>query len=512
MKNMKLVVRVVGTLGLVGCAVLSSPLALAEDGVWYGGGSMGQTWSKIDDARITNQLLGAGFTSTTISSDNSDIGYKLFGGYKYNENIAFEGGYFNLGKFAYTATTAGPAGTMNGNIKLDGINLDGIFSLPISGGYFPFKGKLSVFSRIGLQYADARDNFSGTGAVTLLTNPSPYKRELSYKYGLGMQYDFNESLGMRAEAERYRINDAIGNHGDINMFSLGLVYRFGKKQCPVATPAHISAAAPVMVVMPVVVPVKVKTQQYCSILDFTFEIKQDEMQREEKEKLGVLGTFMKKYPDTTALIEGHTDNVGAADYNMALSERRAQSVVTYMIDTFKIDPSRLTAVGYGETRPINGNNTREERQENRRINAVVACAPDIAGLKVAADRLTMALEIQFEPHSAEIDPTYAPQLQTVANFMNGNPTVTATVEGFAGRFLGVGSERETVSPEEAMTLSEQRAQAVVDYLVNELGIPRARLSTAAFGSTRRVSYGTTLDDQQQNRRINIIYNYQPAAK
>lgn len=509
MKNIKRVVRAVGTLGLVGCAVMASPLALAENGVWYGGGSMGPSWSKIDDARISNQLIGAGFTSNTISSENKDFGYKLFGGYKYNENIAFEAGYFNLGKFAYTATTAGPAGTMSGNIKLDGVNLDTVFSLPIFGGYLPLDGKLFVFSRLGLQYAEARDQFGSTGAVTLLTDPNPGKRELGYKYGLGVQYDFNRAWGMRAEAERFRVNDAVGTRGDINLFTLGLVYRFKKTPRPVPLAAAcIPAAAPIMVV----VPVKVKNQRYCSILDFTFEIKQDEMQREEKEKLAVLGTYMKKYPETTAVIEGHTDNVGQPEFNQNLSQRRAESVVAYMIDNQKIEASRLTAVGYGETRPINGNNTREERQENRRINAVVACATDVAGLKVAADRLTMALEIQFDPYEHTVAPEYADQLTVVANFMNANPSVTATVEGFAGKTSGEGADREAVSADEAMEISSQRAQSVVNYLVDNLGISRTRLSTAAFGNTRRVAYGTTLEDQQADRRVNIIYNYQDQAK
>ena len=52
------------------------------------------------------------------------------------------------------------------------------------------------------------------------------------------------------------------------------------------------------------------TQRYCSILDVQFEINRHEIRREDKEKLAVVGTFLRKYTDTTAVIEGHTDNVG----------------------------------------------------------------------------------------------------------------------------------------------------------------------------------------------------------
>ncbi len=53
------------------------------------------------------------------------------------------------------------------------------------------------------------------------------------------------------------------------------------------------------------VPEPVQTERYCSILDIEFEINNDEMQREEKDKLKVLGVFLTKYPNTTAVIEGH---------------------------------------------------------------------------------------------------------------------------------------------------------------------------------------------------------------
>jgi Outer membrane protein and related peptidoglycan-associated (lipo)proteins len=81
--------------------------------------------------------------------------------------------------------------------------------------------------------------------------------------------------------------------------------------------------------------------------------------------------FMKEFPDTTAAIEGHTDNVASAAYNQKLSEKRANSVRQYIIDKFGIDGSRLTATGYGMTKPIASNDTEEGRQKNRRVQAVI---------------------------------------------------------------------------------------------------------------------------------------------
>src|SRR5665647_3930276 len=115
--------RASGTLGLAALAVIASPFAVAEDSSWYGGVNIGQSRATIDDARITSGLLGQGAASTSITDDNRDTGYKLFGGYKINRNFAVEGGYFDLGRFGFTATTVPPGtGTLSGTIKLKGLN------------------------------------------------------------------------------------------------------------------------------------------------------------------------------------------------------------------------------------------------------------------------------------------------------------------------------------------------------------------------------------------------------
>ena len=69
-------------------------------------------------------------------------------------------------------------------------------------------------------------------------------------------------------------------------------------------------------------------------------------------------------------IEGHADNVGGDAYNQSLSERRAESVVQYLAARLGIEPERLLAVGYGESRPIDDNQTDEGRQKNRRVQIV----------------------------------------------------------------------------------------------------------------------------------------------
>jgi len=493
-KNMQRVARTVGALGLLGCAVVNSPLAAADDSRWYVGGNIGESRAHIDDKRITSGLLGSGFATTSMTDDDHHFAYKFFGGLKLNKNFALEAGYFDLGKFGFTSNTV-PAGTLSGDIKIKGLNFDVV-------GFLPVAEKFSVFGRIGLQYAQAKDSFSGTGAVTV-ANSSPSKNAGNYKIGVGVQYDFTPSLGLRGEFERYRINDAVGNRGDVEMASVGLVYMFGadkpaparRAETPPAPPPVQRAAAPVLVIVPVM-----RTQQYCSILDIQFEIAEDEIQRESKEKLAVLGTFMKKYPDTWAVIEGHTDEVGTEEENMKLSQRRAQSVVDYLVSSQGIARSRLSAVGYGETRPMADNRTEEGKRANRRIHAVIACATDIEGLKVVPARVTMALDMEYDINKADVRPQYREELRRVADFMKANPRVTATVEGHTANL-------QSTTPQQEREMAQRRAQNVVNYLVDNFGIARSRLSAEGYGATRRYAYNTSLEGQRENRRVNIIINY-----
>lgn len=260
-------------------------------------------------------------------------------------------------------------------------------------------------------------------------------------------------------------------------------------------PASFVAAEPALVV----VPVPARTEEYCAILDIQFEIDQDEIQREAKENLAVLATFMKKYPDTSAVIEGHTDDVGTDEYNMKLSQRRADSVVDYLVHSLGIAPSRLTAVGYGETRPLADNASEEGKRQNRRIDTVIGCVTDIAGLRVVPARVTMAMQIEFDRNQADVKPEYSGDLRKVAEFMADNPSVTATVEGHTGNLQG--------TPEEAMDISRRRAQNVVNALVDNFGVARSRLAAEGFGQTRRFAYNTSQEGRQENRRVNVIFNF-----
>ncbi len=343
---MKLV-KTSGMLGLAAFAALISPYAMADDSGWYGGANVGRSLATIDDARITSGLGAAGLTTTSISDRDRDTGYKIFGGYQLHKNFAIEGGYFDLGKFGFTATTV-PAGTLNGNIRLKGLNLDAV-------GILPINEKLSALGRVGLNYAQAKDSFSGTGAVNV-TNPNPSKSGTNYKLGLGLQYAFTEALGIRAEVERYRVNDAIGNKGHIDLVSVGLVYRFGGKT-PTPVPRALApepvviAAAPEPVVVPPPPPPPAPMKVTFSA-DSLFDFDKSNVKPAGKQALDKLAGDLRGAQYDAIQVTGHTDRIGSHAYNLKLSTRRAEAVSAYLVESAAIPAGKITAKGVDGANPV----------------------------------------------------------------------------------------------------------------------------------------------------------------
>jgi outer membrane protein OmpA-like peptidoglycan-associated protein len=101
-----------------------------------------------------------------------------------------------------------------------------------------------------------------------------------------------------------------------------------------------------------------------------FDSNSSELTPGTRTNLNALSTILKKYDDTAIVIEGHTDNVGEARYNQTLSEKRAYRVESYLA-TQSISTSRVTAKGFGEQQPLNGNLNETERQINRRVEVAI---------------------------------------------------------------------------------------------------------------------------------------------
>jgi OmpA-OmpF porin, OOP family len=336
------------TLGLLALAALSSPLAIAQDAGWYGGANVGRSLATIDDARITSGLLSNSLATSSIADRDRSHGFKIFGGYQINPNFSIEGGYFDLGKFGYTATTV-PAGTLNGDIKVKGLNLDLVGTVPVT-------DKFSAFGRAGLNYAQAKDSFTSTGAVRV-TNANPSKSGTNYKFGLGVQYAINDALAVRGEAERYRVNDAVGNKGHIDLLSVGLIYRFGAKAQAPAARAVAPALAPVPEIVAATPPASPppppapRVEKYTVSATELFAFDSAQL-KPQQAKLDEIATALQgDSAVNNVVITGYADRIGSPQYNQKLSERRAAAVKTYLSGK-GIESNRLKAEGKGEANPV----------------------------------------------------------------------------------------------------------------------------------------------------------------
>ena len=88
-------------------------------------------------------------------------------------------------------------------------------------------------------------------------------------------------------------------------------------------------------------------------------------------KFAEFADFLKRYPKATAVVEGHTSIVGTAAYNQMLSQKRAEAVKALLISRYGAPADRITALGFGESQPVNLGNTAAAHRENRRIIGVV---------------------------------------------------------------------------------------------------------------------------------------------
>jgi OmpA-OmpF porin, OOP family len=380
------IARAIGMMAtLATVAVTLSPTAFADDADagWYVGFNAGQSRATIDDGRIAAGLLGDGFTTTSINDDNSHFGFKVFGGYEFNRYFSLEGGYFNLGQFGFTADTI-PAGSLHGDLKLQGGNIDLVGSLPLG-------DKFSLFARAGLNYAEAKDSFIGTGSVTVI-DPSPQKSAANYKFGVGAEYDFTRSVGIRIEAERYRIDDAVGNKGDIDLYSLGLVYKFGRTAPPPPVVTRELAAAPVAAPPPPPPPPPpappIRTRVSFSA-DSLFDFGKDTVRPAGKQALDEFAAQLKGAQFEVIRVTGYTDRIGSQAYNIALSTRRAEAVKSYLVETAGIPADKITARGADGEAPVT---KPDECRGQQRTAKLIACLqPDRrVDVEVVGSRLQAA--------------------------------------------------------------------------------------------------------------------------
>jgi OmpA-OmpF porin, OOP family len=364
-------------LSILSLAMLACPWAQADEpfvnpdwanSAWYIGAGVGGSRATIDQERLTRALNDGGATNVAIDANERSTGYKIMLGKQLSRNFALEGGYFDLGKFGFDATRA-PPGTLSGNVNFRGLDLDLLAQMPLS-------ERLSIYARIGANYARSSAMFSGN-RLFAVTNPSASERKLNAKGGLGIEYKFTEALAMRGEVERYRVNDAVGNRGDIDLYSLNLVYKLGRPAAKAPVVADMPPPAPVVADLPPPVPAPVAqaapvpvSEKVTFAAKALFDFDKSVLKPDGQAALDVLVGRLAGMNTEVVVTVGHTDSVGTAAYNQKLSLRRANAVKAYLVKK-GLDPARIFTDGKGETQPVADNKTEAGRAENRRVTIEV---------------------------------------------------------------------------------------------------------------------------------------------
>jgi OOP family OmpA-OmpF porin len=182
----------------------------------YAGASIGKSKFHIEEsaARIN------GATSTRLSKDESDTAYKVYGGYRFNEYFAVEGGFTEFGTFSATRTMTAPGtGTFTIKSRIGGLHGEAV-------GMVPF-GRFAVFGKLGLVYTITESTASSSGSVVVVGTRDQTSSDVNVKAGIGASFDITRHFGVRVEAEQvFDAGDQNIGKGDIRVLSAGAYVRF----------------------------------------------------------------------------------------------------------------------------------------------------------------------------------------------------------------------------------------------------------------------------------------------
>jgi len=188
--------------GLTAFAALALSAAMAAQADvkpgFYAGASIG-----------TTKLSDDSFENSGIALDDNDTGFKLFGGYAFNNNLAVELSYFDLGKAS--GSFSDPfIGDANFDVGVSGLNASVVGRVPVSDTF-------SLFGKVGFASYDV----DGHVTISGVGSGSDSQSESDLTYGLGAAFNLGPQWELRAEYEAIDVD-----HGDANMISVGAMYRF----------------------------------------------------------------------------------------------------------------------------------------------------------------------------------------------------------------------------------------------------------------------------------------------
>ena len=241
---------------------------------------------------------------------------------------------------------------------------------------YPINEEVSLYALAGIGYEEfSNENFNNEDSAF-------------GNYGFGLKYNITDNFALKTDL-RHTIET---DHGDNNMlYNLGFAYSFGEKQKAAPMKEEMITLITQQETVPYpkdsdndgVIDSKdacpdtpaglVVDAQGCTVLvdlDINFDVDSANIKDTYSDKIVKFAELLNKDTKLKANIEAHTDSDGSESYNQKLSQKRAESTVE-ALKNLKVDENRLTATGYGETKPIASNDTAEGKAQNRRVHATL---------------------------------------------------------------------------------------------------------------------------------------------
>lgn len=355
-------------IAILGALLTSSSLVVAQsmsaaewrESYGYLGLAGGESRFQFDEQRMVTTQLPTGVIGSGITDDDKrDRAWRVFGGIQYNRYWALELGYFDLGRSRFTSSIY-PTGDLRGEVKVKGASLDLVGSAPLN-------ERFALVGRVGAHFSRTRAAFGGTGNAAFVSS-TPSDRKTNMKVGAGMQYAFTPQMIVRLEGERYKLDDPLGGKGYANAALISVVIPINRQSSramtasasvytpePAAAVVVVDPSPPAQVVIappPTTPPVRPMRSRVTLSSESLFGFDKATIR---PETLGVLDALARDARDAnyeSISIEGHTDRLGSTTYNQSLSERRADAVKGYLVDTGKLDGARIRTVGKNESMPV----------------------------------------------------------------------------------------------------------------------------------------------------------------
>lgn len=203
------------------------------------------------------------------------------------------------------------------------------------------------------------------------------RRTSNISVGGGVSRYLSDYLELRADVRLRNAldDDKLGGDKVVDLgVNFALNYHLGRTSSPAPSAAVPASTQPARVQppAPVAAAPAAQTRTITVELEVLFEFDSAVVSGVYGSELSEMAAALRNQPGLSLTLEGHTDSVGAAEYNQSLSQRRVDAVKQQLVSNYSIAADRVRAVGYGESRPIATNETAAGRAQNRRVVGVIS--------------------------------------------------------------------------------------------------------------------------------------------